>query len=668
MSYFVTGATGFIGRYLVAELLARSDSSNDGSGQSIYVLVRSASSAKLAELMRWWGTEAERVVPIEGDLAAPGLGIDKIHREQLRGKVTHFFHLAAVYDLEATAEAMEAANIDGTRHALEFAHFVHAGCFHLFSSIASAGLYDGVFMEEMFDEARGLDHPYFRTKHESEALVRRNARVPWRIYRPGMVVGHSQTGHITKVDGPYYFFKMQQILRRNLPSWVPMVGIEGGYVNVVPVDYVVRAVAHLAHLEGYDRQCFHITDPDARRVGEVMNIFSRAGHAPLMGVRIDNSLLKLLPPHLLDSVGRYEPLQKIVDQLMDDLQVPRVALKFLNLPTRFDNHRTQQLLEAADIRLPRLEDYAWRLWDYWERHLDPELFLDRSLRGAVSGKRVLITGGSTGIGKATALKLADAGAIVLIASLGEDDLQKTHREIEARGGKVSSYECNLTDAASCEELVKRIRADHGGVDILVNNAGHSIRRSIGISYDRFHDYERLMQINYFAAVRLTLALLPDMVERGRGQVIVISSIGVLSNQPRFSAYVASKAALEAFARCAASEYRDQGVAFTVINMPLVRTRMIAPTKAYRHVHTLTPEEAADHVVDAIIRRPPRLMTRLGMFARFMELFAPKMTDIINATEFHMFPDSAAARGSNAEEEPPSQDAVTFANLLKGLHW
>ena len=148
---------------------------------------------------------------------------------------------------------------------------------------------------------------------------------------------------------------------------------------------------------------------------------------------------------------------------------------------------------------------------------------------------------------------------------------------------------------------------------------------------------------------------------------MISSIGVLSNQPRFSAYVASKAALESFARVASSEYRDQGIAFTVINMPLVRTRMIAPTKAYQHADTLSPEEAADFVVDAIIHRAPRVVTRLGLFARFMELFAPKMADVINATSFQMFPDSAAALGGNAKEQPPSKDAIVFANLMKGLH-
>jgi short-subunit dehydrogenase len=338
------------------------------------------------------------------------------------------------------------------------------------------------------------------------------------------------------------------------------------------------------------------------------------------------------------------------------------------MPRLFDNRRTSELLQKTDVRLPRLEEYAWREWDDWERNLDPDLSLDRSLSGAVANKRVLITGGSSGIGRATALRLADAGAHVLIVARDRRKLDEVAAEIRAHGGAVTTYVCDITDAAASAELTHRLLAEPGGVDILINNAGHSIRRSISISCDRLHDYERLMQLNYFAAVRLTLALLPHMAARRSGHVIVISSIGVLSNAPRFSAYIASKAALEAFARSAASEYRDQGVYFTVINMPLVRTPMIAPTRAYAQLPAKSPQEAANLIADAIVHRPPRVATRLGVFARLLELFAPKLADAINNVAFHMFPDSQAARGGEAAEEPPTEEAVAFAKLLHGLHW
>src|SRR5690606_15470054 len=168
------------------------------------------------------------------------------------------------------------------------------------------------------------------------------------------------------------------------------------------------------------------------------------------------------------------------------------------------------------------------------------------------------------------------------------------------GGEAYAYQCDLADLADCDRFVQQVLEDHGCCDYLINNAGRSIRRSLVHSFDRFHDFERTMQLNYFGALRLTMGFAPCMLERKRGHVVNISSIGLLTNAPRFSAYVASKAALEAFSRCAAAEWSDQNVTFTTINMPLVRTPMISPTKLYESVPTLTPEQAADLVAEAII--------------------------------------------------------------------
>ncbi len=221
MNYFVTGATGFIGRNLVARLLQREG--------TIYALVRAGSRGRLEELRTAWGADGARVVPIAGDLAQPSLGVSEEDLVTLRGDVDHFFHLAAIYDMAAGAEAQEVANVEGTRHAVELAGAIEAGCFHQISSIAAAGLYKGTWTEDMFEEAENLDtHPYFRTKHESERVVREHCGRPWRVYRPGIVVGDSRTGEIDKIDGPYYMFKLLQQARRVLPSWLPTLGIEGG--------------------------------------------------------------------------------------------------------------------------------------------------------------------------------------------------------------------------------------------------------------------------------------------------------------------------------------------------------------------------------------------------------------------------------------------------------
>ncbi|MGE5104115.1 MAG: SDR family oxidoreductase [Betaproteobacteria bacterium] len=661
MAYFVTGATGFIGSYLLPRLIAREG--------RIHVLVREGSLERLALLRAAWGVDDKRVVAVVGDLTAPGLGIAAADRRKLAGKVRHFFHLAAIYDIQASAEAQFAANVEGTRHAVAFAEAIGAGCFHHVSSIAAAGLYEGVFREDMFEEAEELDHPYFRTKHEAEGVVRRECSRPFRIYRPGFVVGHSKTGQIDKIDGPYYFFKAIQKMRELLPPWMPTIGVEGGRINIVPVDYVVDALDFIAHKRGLDGKCFHLTDPAPHRVGEVLNIFAQAAHAPRMTMRINAKLFGFIPAPILYGLGSLAPVKRAMRVVLNDLGIPRDVLPFINWPTRYDNREAAKALKGSGIAVPPLASYAVKIWDYWERNLDPDLFIDRSLAGRVRGKVVVVTGASSGIGRATAVKLAEAGARVVLVARGEEKLVETKREIDAMGGSAVVFTADLADMRSCDALVRRVLDELGTCDFLINNAGRSIRRGIMHSFDRFHDFERTMQLNYFGAIRLILGFLPGMIEQRAGQIINISSIGVLSNAPRFSAYVASKSALDAFSACAASEFLDKNISFTTINMPLVRTPMIAPTRMYENLPTLSPEEAADLIVEAIVHRPVRIATRLGVFSAVSHAIAPKLTQVLLNTAYHMFSESPAALGKKEGEAPKlSPEQMAFAQITKGIHW
>jgi len=661
MQYFVTGATGFIGKRLVKKLLER-------KGAVVHFLIRKESADKVADLRSFWGVGPTRAIPVFGDLTAKKLGVAADDVKKLKGQIDHFYHLAAVYDLAADEETQVAVNIEGTRNTVDLAKAIDAGHFHHVSSIAAAGLYEGVFREDMFDEAEGLDHPYFQTKHESEKIVRQDCKVPWTVYRPAMVVGDSQTGEMDKIDGPYYFFKLIQRLRQLLPPWMPTVGLEGGRVNIVPVDFVENALNVISHQKDIGKKCYHLVDPVGYRVGDVLDIFSRAAHAPRMNLFVNAALLGFIPKSVKKSLMALAPVRRVRNAVMKDLGLPEDMLTFVNYPTRFDCRETMAALKGSGVACPNLKDYAWRLWDYWERNLDPELFIDRTLKGTVAGKVVLITGGSSGIGLAAAHKFAEAGATTIICGRDQDKLDEACAEAKAKGYQFIAYSADIADMADCDRFVQLLIDNHGGVDFLINNAGRSIRRAIESSYDRFHDYERTMQLNYFGCLRVTMGFLPGMVEKRKGHVVNISSIGVLTNAPRFSAYVASKAALDAWTRCASSEFADQGITFTTINMPLVRTPMIAPTKIYNNVPTLSPEEAADMIAQACIFKPVRIATRLGITGQILHALVPRVAQITMNTSFRMFPDSTAAKGDKSAKPQLSAEAVALQQMMRGIHF
>ena len=669
MSYFVTGATGFIGRHLVEELL-------DHREGDVFVLVREGSRGRLDTLIRRWG--GDRVRPVVGDLAEPGLGVDPEWATEHRGDIDHFFHLAAIYDMTAYDEANEAMNVGGTRHALELGEALQVGCFHQVSSVAAAGDHRGVFDESMFAEGQHLPSPYHRTKYDSERIVREEATVPWRVYRPSIVVGNSETGAMDKVDGPYYFFPLLKALRDALPAWLPLIGVDLGDTNVVPVDYVAKAMDHLAHLPGHDGEAFHLVNPEPQPVVETVNLFAGAAGAPRFATPIDRRVTSagplglvprlLRPSTLVGALVRSGPGQALLDQTIGRAGIPAEVLGHTSFTAVFDSRRTEKALSGSGISVPDLESYARTLWGYWEDHLDQSTGRDRAIRGALQGKHVVITGASSGIGQVTALKVAQAGGVPVLVARGKDKLEETRSVIEMRGGTAHVYPCDLSDLDAIDRLCEQLCADLPSVDFVINNAGRSIRRSLRLSQDRFHDFERTMQLNYFGAIRLVMGLMPAMQRQKSGHVVNVSSIGVQTNPPRFSAYVASKAALDAWSNVVSSEVVGNGITFTSIHMPLVRTPMIAPTKLYDKFPTISPAQAADLVVRAMVERPHEINTLLGNAGAVAHTVAPKTAFRVLNLAYHVFPDSAAAKGDEAGGGTRESEQIMLANLFKGVHW
>ena len=348
MGVFITGATGFIGKRLLAKLLER-----DGD---VHALAREQSVGRLTALAQQLGA-ADRVKPVVGDLSAPRLGIDQAWIDEHRGSIDHVFHLAAVYDMSASDEANETANVGGTWEAVAVANALDAGCFHHVSSVAAAGGYVGTFTEDMFDEGQPLEHAYHRTKFESEKIAREESTVPWRVYRPAIVVGDSHTGEMDKVDGPYYFFGLIDGALRRLPSALRLLAPRLGDTNLVPVDYVVDAMDHIAHQPGLDGQAFYLVNPAPQPTVDVLNTFARVAGAP--------QLVGALPAFTVGLPLKLAPVRALLDRL----GIPAAAVDHASFSCDFDDTHARAALEGTGIAVPPLEQYAPVLWQYWKEHM-----------------------------------------------------------------------------------------------------------------------------------------------------------------------------------------------------------------------------------------------------------------------------------------------------------
>ncbi|WP_055401384.1 MULTISPECIES: SDR family oxidoreductase [unclassified Mycobacterium] len=668
MRYVVTGGTGFIGRRVVSRLL-------DGRPDAqVWVLVRRESLGRFERLAAEWGERAKPLVA-----ALPGLELADETVAEL-GRVDHVVHCAAIYDITADEARQRATNVDGTRAVVGLAQRLGATLHHV-SSIAVAGDFPGEYTEDDFDVGQRLPSPYHRTKFEAELLVRSAPGLRYRIYRPAVVVGDSRTGEMDKVDGPYYFFGVLAKLAA-LPSLTPVLLPDTGRTNIVPVDYVVDALVALMHAEGGDGRTFHLTAPKTVGLrGIYRGVASAAGLPPARG-----SLPGSVAAPVLRVRGRARVLRNMA---ATQLGIPAEVFDLVDLKPTFVNDQTRNALRGTGIEVPEFSDYAPRLWRYWAEHLDPDRARRDDPRAPLRGRHVIITGASSGIGRAAAIAVAERGATVFALARNADALDQLVAEIRAGGGDAHAFTCDVTDSTSVEHTIKDILGRFDHIDYLVNNAGRSIRRSVVNSTDRLHDYERVMAVNYFGAVRMVLALLPHWRERRFGHVVNVSSAGVQARNPKYSSYLPTKAALDAFADVVGSETLSDHITFTNIHMPLVRTPMIAPSHRLNPVPAISPERAAAMVVRGLVEKPARIDTPLGTLAEVGNYFAPRTSRRILHQLYLGYPDSAAARGVPAEPaaaaaRPPRKPrrpvrAVTkgirtprgvkrLVRLVPGVHW
>ncbi|MGB7383656.1 MAG: SDR family oxidoreductase [Rhodococcus sp. (in: high G+C Gram-positive bacteria)] len=635
-NYIVTGGTGFLGQNLLPLLLER-----DPSAQ-VHVLVRRQSVAKLEQQVAALSAK-DRVHPLIGDLTEPGLGLGL---EETPSNIDQIVHLGAIYDITAGDE-QASTNVDGTRSVAELAVRLGARLHHI-SSIAVAGDHAGTFTEDDFDKGQQFPTPYHRTKYESEKIVRESA-TDWRVYRPSAVLGHSETGAIDKIDGPYFFFPFFAELAK-LPDALPITVPNIGATNLVPVDYVAAAIVELMHRNPLGQRVFHLVNPRPQSMREVYAAFSAAAGSKARIVEMPGAVAApVLSP-------RFDAIRAGRDALLARFGVPPIMLDHVTLPTTFDSTRTRNALSGSKISVPPLASYADAVWKYWHDHLDPVRARRTDPRGPLVGRTIAITGGSSGIGQASAEAAARKGATVILLARGAEQLEAVVAGIRAKGGDAYGYPCDVTDSESVEQTVKSILSEHDHVDMLVNNAGRSIRRSLYRSTDRLHDFERTMAVNYFGAVRLVLALLPHMRERRFGHIVNISSAAVQGHTPRFAAYVASKAALDGFADVAAAETLSDGITFTTIHMPLVATPMITPTGDKNVGPVVSAEKAAAMVMRALIDKPKRIDTPLGTLGQFGSIFTPKGKDRTLHQFYRRYPDSAAAKGDKTETSLPADYA------------
>ena len=616
MIYFVTGGAGQIGRFLIPRLLER--------GGSVYMLVGDDELGEFARLRAAWGAGEGQLIPVTGDVSRIRLGVSQHFQGQLKHKLDHFFHLATEFDFAADGEAQARRNVDGVRRALGLAETLHAGCFHLLSSVAAVGRFVGLSDEQTFAEAPTLNNPYYVSYYYAERLVRAST-LPWRIYRPGVVVGDSLDGATNGINGLYYFFEAIRSLGEALPPWLRGATPEGGSLNLVPVDYVGQALDHLAHLQQGDGECFLLTHPQGISAGQLLRLLVVLAGGPTLSVWSQR-----LPYGLLSGLRPGAAGYALSERFLAPFGVPVEALELATSPTRYDGSKARELLEPADIHCPDVDEYVDVLWRYWLDRLSDlnsrGPLLGRLVDGwygrrnhsalsrEVSGKVVVVAGYPGQLAGSCAGKLSAAGAELILVGAGKRRLQSEADRLARGGARPKPYVCDLDEAAACARVARKILKNYGHVDVLLNisNQADGGAGAAGASSAAPGALAR-----HLGAMHLVHELSASMIARRQGHIVNVVA------RPR-GATLAARSAADLVSRLLAAELASCGVRFDYLALPEAGRSEGGARRWLADALWHAPDEAAERVLKALTARPARLIRALAMLGPAGQSVVPEL--------------------------------------------
>ena len=469
-----------------------------------------------------------------------------------------------------------------------------------------------------------------------------------RLYETGVIFGDVATGEALQ-EAP-----LLEVVSRlaRLPKSLPLMAPALGYANVVPASYAAAALCSLIHDDRHHSIYSRVDAAQPQAIRDIYNAFAEAAGAPRIVWTIPRQGVRALAA-VWAVAERLPGVSVVGEAVASELGAPTRLLRRWNQSAASDAAPTHARLASEGMLVPPLRDYAGVVYQKWRAEADPDRASRAWRTSGLKDRTVMVTGASSGIGRSTALRVARDGARVLVVARRTDELERLCSEIESEGGTAQAFTCDLSNGDSVDRLLARVLADPRGVDVLVNNAGRSIRRPIIDATDRFHDYERTMAVNYFAAVRLTLGLLPGMYERRSGRVINVTTQGIENHAPRFSAYLASKAALDEFGVVAGRELLSRGITFSSIRLPLVMTDMMAGAAdngAFWGIPPMSAERAAALVHGAIFARDERVSMLLpaGWPTEIMSRLAPRTTRaFFHLAGFESLPNATGERAGLA---------------------